>query len=869
MPREMSIRNRSAVGRFPNVTLGLVEDAEPDEEELIGKQEGDCNCRAWLRRLCCYCYREDKPSTGSSGTGTSSTRSGGTGTNITGTGGTGTSGTGTGGTGTGGMGSSGTVSSGTGTGGTGTGGTGSSGTGSGGMGTGGTGSGGMGIGGTGSSSTGDVITDIRDKLEQPETGAISTMHEPTLTVKSVDLMKSKTGQNRKEHYTNCYQGNNLIIRRGQIFQMWIKLSRAFNTSTDKLHLELKLGSLPQMSKNTHIIIPLVEELQDNQWEAKIMEQKGQKIRLSVNSPPTALIGQYQLTVATQSPEGMALSTYDPGNDIYMLFNPWCEGDTVYMEDENEKKEYVLNDVGRLYFGTEYQMDSRTWNFGQFNEGILQACLFLLDKSKMPISGRGDAVNVVRVVSAMVNSIDDDGVLEGNWSGNYEGGTAPTAWTGSVEILKKYYTEKGKPVKFGQCWVFSAVTTTVLRCLGIPTRSVTNFNSAHDTDVSLTIDVYLDENLKPIEELNTDSVWNFHVWNDCWMARPDLPQGMGGWQAVDATPQETSQGTFCCGPAAITAVRLGEVYIKYDAPFVFAEVNSDKVYWQRSANGTFNVVHIEENVIGRCILTKAVGSDESNDITLLYKFPQGSDEQRIAVETACHYGSKPQVYSAPLTKDVTLEVKVNGEGPHMGSDAQLTIALGNKSAEPRNTTLYIQAMVMYYTGVLKGTVKKDSIPVQLKANEEKTLNWVLKYQDYQGQLVDHAALMLMLSGRVVETKQILATQYNFRLQTPDLSITPVGDAVVGKEMAAKIVFTNPLQHALKNVTVHVEGLGLMSMRQRTIGEIGSHATLTLTERFVPREHGPKKLLASLDCKQLTQVHGVADIDVKDPPAGAAQ
>lgn len=56
-----------------------------------------------------------------------------------------------------------------------------------------------------------------------------------------------------------------------------------------------------------------------------------------------------------------------------------------------------------------------------------------------------------------------------------------------------------------------------------------------------------------------------------MARPDLPPGMGGWQAVDATPQETSQGTFRCGPASLAAVRHGQVYFKHDAPFVFAEV----------------------------------------------------------------------------------------------------------------------------------------------------------------------------------------------------------------------------------------------------------------------------------------------------------
>ena len=42
------------------------------------------------------------------------------------------------------------------------------------------------------------------------------------------------------------------------------------------------------------------------------------------------------------------------------------------------------------------------------------------------------------------------------------------------------------------------------------------------------------------EFGADSIWNFHVWNDVWMARPDLPKGYGGWQAIDATPQELSQ-----------------------------------------------------------------------------------------------------------------------------------------------------------------------------------------------------------------------------------------------------------------------------------------------------------------------------------------
>uniref|UniRef100_A0A8D0CN88 Protein-glutamine gamma-glutamyltransferase K n=1 Tax=Scleropages formosus TaxID=113540 RepID=A0A8D0CN88_SCLFO len=808
MPVEnASVRSRLAVGRFPTVTLGWWEETEPEKEDFVEKQEDkdeeeeeeEGACRRWFCKVCCSCCRRKTSKDPHEGTDTVETEV--------------------------------------------------------------------------PEKTNLPHMDVEEELEgkQPSLVAfllisislIRSVRAPTrisfvlialelmLTVHSVDLLKSKKGQNRREHHTDCYHSDNFIIRRGQSFQMWIELSRPFDKNTDKLHLELKLGPLPVVSKGTRVIILLVEELEGKCWEAKIIDHKDKRIKLSINSPPMALIGQYKLAVVTQSPKGVATSIHDPNNDIFMLFNPWCEDDLVYMDDEAEKKEYVLNDVGRLYYGTEKQIGARTWNFGQFADGVLEACLYVLDKTNFPFSGRGNPINVVRVVSAIVNSLDDKGVLEGNWSGDYFGGTAPTAWSGSVDILKKYHSENGTPVKYGQCWVFSGVTTTVLRCLGIPTRSVTNFNSAHDTDVSLTTDVYFDENMQPIDELNTDSIWNFHVWNDCWMARPDLPMGMGGWQAVDSTPQETSQGMFCCGPAPINAIRSGQVFHKYDTPFLFAEVNSDKIYWQRNPDGTFSQIHSEKNTVGHCIITKAVGSHDSNDITLLYKHEEGSEEERIAVEIACRYGSKPEVYATPTAEDVSLEVIMDGEGPCMGGDAELSITLQNKSAEPRTATLHSQVTVMYYTGVLKATIKKDSIPVKLSS----TLDWVLQYQDYKDQLVDQAALMLTLSGRVSETQQVLATQYSFRLRTPDLHITPVGDAVVGKEMEAKISFTNPLPRILKNVTVRVEGLGLQSVRQIPVGDVGSHATVTLTECFTPMLPGPRKLLASLDCRQLTQVHGV--------------
>ena len=58
----------------------------------------------------------------------------------------------------------------------------------------------------------------------------------------------------------------------------------------------------------------------------------------------------------------------------------------------------------------------------------------------------------------VNDVDDNGVVQGNWSENFVGGTPPSAWISSGPILTKYYSTK-RPVRYGQCWVFAGVLTT--------------------------------------------------------------------------------------------------------------------------------------------------------------------------------------------------------------------------------------------------------------------------------------------------------------------------------------------------------------------------------------------------------------------------
>lgn len=113
----------------------------------------------------------------------------------------------------------------------------------------------------------------------------------------------------------------------------------------------------------------------------------------------------------------------------------------------------------IWRGSYNRMKPSVWQVGQFERSVLECSLLLLSTvGKILPAFRGDPVRIARAISAIVNSPDDDGVIEGNWSENFSGGTAPTKWIGSVEILQEYYKRR-RPVKYGQCWIFAGTLTT--------------------------------------------------------------------------------------------------------------------------------------------------------------------------------------------------------------------------------------------------------------------------------------------------------------------------------------------------------------------------------------------------------------------------
>ncbi|XP_030067307.1 protein-glutamine gamma-glutamyltransferase 5 [Microcaecilia unicolor] len=418
-------------------------------------------------------------------------------------------------------------------------------------------------------------------------------------------------QNGKEHQTHVYSNNKLIIRRGQPCSITLSFKNG-GYAVDQITFIAKTG--PRKST-----FSISQEKPGNAWGAVVKATHPRSLDITLFTPTYAIIGLYSLSVQFSSEE----EPVTLGNFI-LLFNPWQPGDAVFLEDEAERQEYIMTDYGIIYQGNMNWIQQVSWNYGQFEENIVDISLALLKHSlnfhgdpSTHYSKGGDPAYVSRVISAMVNANDDNGVVEGKWTGEYTEGKKPTDWNGSVALLRQWQANGFKPVKYGQCWVFAGVLCTVMRSLGIPTRVVTNFESAHDSNGDLIIDQYFDKDGKHLKEKSDDSIWNFHVWNECWMRRFDLSSLYNGWQVVDATPQEPSDGIFCCGPTSVRAVKDKALNAKYDAGFVYAEVKGIVVSWVLEKEKK-EKVNTDITSVGKNISTKGVGSNDRVDITHTYK-----------------------------------------------------------------------------------------------------------------------------------------------------------------------------------------------------------------------------------------------------------
>lgn len=705
-----------------------------------------------------------------------------------------------------------------------------------------------------------------------------SVEDSALLVQNVDLC---IVDNIVSHYTDKYElvkseTPTLVVRRGLPFKLGLNFNREYNETKDAICLvfTVKDAKTPSYSQGTLIIIPIVSESDDSLpsdgWQAKVISKEDKNVLVQVFPTSNSIVGVWSVDVDTKlktDKENTSIpNRYTLQQPIYILFNPWCRQDSVYMSDQEARQEYILNDSGLLWRGSHNRLRPCIWNFAQFEENILECCCYLLSSlGNLSIVNQADPVKVVRHLSAVINSPDDSGVLVGNWKGDYNGGVSPTIWGGSMSILQQFYKTK-KPVKYGQCWVFSGVCTTICRALGIPCRSVTNFASAHDTHNSLTIDQFFDDTGDPISDLNIDSVWNFHVWNEVWMERPDLePGGYGGWQAIDATPQEKSDGVYRCGPASISAIKRGEIMKAYDTPFLFAEVNADKVYWRyRGNNKPLKLIMKSSDSIGQHISTKTIGSFERDDITSEYKYQEKSKEEREVMLRALRQckNSFSRYYLNEEMEDVEFDFTLLDDIV-IGSPFSVKLKAQNKSTEKEyNLQIILRVDTVLYTGKIKNLVKKDRFDMKITPGAEEEMTMNVSYEEYNKALADQCAFNIAAMAKVIETDFDYFAQDDFRVRMPDIVIETEDSIVQDQPFEVKVYFKNPLPKPLRKGVFVLEGPGLGQPLKLPIkGNIEPGKEARISCKMTPKSSGEKSIVAKFTSRELYDVDGYSLIYIK--------
>lgn len=264
---------------------------------------------------------------------------------------------------------------------------------------------------------------------------------------------------------NSLDQKKLVVRRAQPFKLILKTSRKFCAETDKISFIFTVADEKNVTAGheTLVAIPLSPEeergnIEEGKWGVVLLENEENFMIISVTASSNCIVAEWKMDIDSKF-EGNNAVCYSHDSGIFILFNPWNKLDQVYMESEEWRNECVLEDSGLIWRGSYNRLRPCVWKYAQFEMDILECSLLLVNKiGKVSGKGRSDPVKIVRGLSAAVNSNDDDGCLVGNWSNDYGGGTAPTTWIGSMDILQQYF-RKRKPVKYGQCWVFAGVLTT--------------------------------------------------------------------------------------------------------------------------------------------------------------------------------------------------------------------------------------------------------------------------------------------------------------------------------------------------------------------------------------------------------------------------
>ncbi|CAG7831295.1 unnamed protein product [Allacma fusca] len=736
----------------------------------------------------------------------------------------------------------------------------------------------------------DLLEDEIPMFTSIPSEADNDSEDSLLVLKDADLLYQENG---RIHHTKDYDHMRrkhklLILRRGVEFGVDFTFNRPYVKGTDSIKFVFTLEGRRTAEYSHDMSFSLdpaigVVEMKDEKptkwlsdWNSYFNNINESTISVQLKTPPKCSIGRWIMKLEVRSQKSKYSRWYQFSRPVYFIFNPWWSEDGAFYSREEHLDEYVLAQTGTIYVGRGdnnyggYNIVPKTapikWAYEQFAPDILECALYLFTHNcprdkPLTVIERGDVIKVARRLSSVINfdSKDSDGVLWARWNGNHDDGEPPNYWNGSKEILQQYYrTKMNHPsrvaaVKYGQCWVFAAVMTTICRALGIPARPVTNFASAHEkleNGYTFSVDEFVD---KQGHDFNTnvnhkfDEIWNYHVWCEAWMQREDIGDLFNGWQVVDSMPQEFCESIYPMGPAPVKACRRGHIDLGYDVNCLFSQVNSDVIQFQWLGPKKHKFLKVvSKKRIGKYLCTKDLNSHKPEDITDTYKTKEGSFDERQSMQNALVLAGLPFNRSNLREKDQEVIFKMAMPEAVIGSVFKYEIVIKNKNPTVQHSGsvwIKVYSAPIYYRRKCLTNFKLDFI---VEPGSETRLPGSVEYDQYKKFVMQDGNMQVRYFAVVNNTEITHSNIGHFSFSKLRMTINILDTRLyLTRNFTAMVTIENPLPVPLVDgmFSIHAPGCSRIQKKLPLQGPVPAGTTASVNFELKPLMPGKIDIIAN--------------------------
>ncbi|XP_011796517.1 PREDICTED: erythrocyte membrane protein band 4.2 isoform X1 [Colobus angolensis palliatus] len=687
-----------------------------------------------------------------------------------------------------------------------------------------------------------------------------------LGIKSCDFQAAR---NNEEHHTKAFSSQRLFVRRGQPFTVILHFRapvRAFLPALKKVALIAQTGEQPSKVNRTEATFPVSSLGDRKSWSAAVEERDAQSWTISVTTPADAVIGCYSLLLQVSGRKPRLLGRFT------LLFNPWSREDAVFLKNEAQRTEYLLNQNGLIYLGTADCIQAESWDFGQFEGDVIDLSLRLLSEDKQ-VEKWSQPVHVARVLGALLHYLKEKRVLPTPQTQTTQEGALLNKRRGSVPILRQWLTGQGRPVYDGQAWVLAAVACTVLRCLGIPARVVTTFASAQGTGGRLLVDEYYNEEGLQNGEGQRGRIWIFQTATECWMTRPALPPGYDGWQILHSSAPNGGGVLGFCDLVPVRAVKEGTLRLTPAVSDLFAAINASCVVWKCCEDGKLELTDSNTKYVGNNISTKGVGSDRCEDITQNYKYPEGSLQEKEVLERVekekMKHGKDNGIHPPRLetANPLYLLLKAPSSLPLRG-DTQISVTLVNHSEQETAVLLAIGVQAVHYNGVLAAELWRKKLHLMLSANLEKTITIGLFFSNFERNPPENTFLRLTAMATHSESSLSCFAQEDIAICRPHLAIKMPEKAEQYQPLTVSVSIQNSLDAPMEDCVISILGRGLIHReRSYRFGSVWPENTMCTNFQFTPTHVGLQRLTVEMDCNMFQNLTNYKNVTVVAPELSA--